>query len=113
MSSRKSRPPITYANTLDKPKDIKRVQSSHPSPSSARPSFNGQKLNSTHQKTKQASQTMSPNAQPVLQPKGMGEQGVNWNAHIMRLRKARKAARKSRAASHDFNHEKPAPDLER
>lgn len=113
MSSRKSRPPITYANTLDKPQAIKRAQSTHPSPSSARPSFNGQKLISTHQKTKQTSQTMSPNAQPVLQPKGMGEQGVNWNTHIMRLRKARKAVRKSRTSSNDFNHEKSAPDLER
>ena len=113
MSTHKSRPPITYANTLDKPKTVKRAKLPPKSPTSTRPAFNNQKTTPLRQKRKKASQKISPKAEPKLQPKGMGEQGVNWEAHIARLRKARKAVRKARTVSRDFKHEKTVQSIER
>lgn len=108
MSSRKSRPPITYANTLDKKPNAKPTAPKQAnSPHSARPDFREGVSKAMQSKAKRANAAITPQAslrpEPKLQPKGMGEHGVNWNAHLARLQKAKKAVKVNRTASKDFN----------
>jgi len=111
MSKSKSRPPITYANTLDAKSIQKSSSKAKPSksPESARPAFSGQTRKTPQQKASHREQAVAPRAEPKLQPKGMGEYGVNWQAHASRLRKAKKAVQINRTASKSFNRLKSTP----
>lgn len=77
------------------------------SPESARPAFKQGKSNPKQRKAKRANAVIAPQMslrpEPKLQPKGMGEYVVNWNAHAARLNKAKKAVKINRTASKDFN----------
>lgn len=103
MSTHKSRPPITYANTLDKKPKVKIAPKQAKSPESARPAFKQGIASSVNRKAKLANAVLAPRPEPKLQPKGMGEYGVNWNAHAARLYKAKKAVKINRTASKNFN----------
>ncbi|NVD26794.1 hypothetical protein HUO14_02600 [Parasphingorhabdus flavimaris] len=96
-----------------------------PSPTSARPAFEGNKAKSLAQKARNAKQQFQPSPARAPQPRGMGENSVNWQAHISRANamreqvegpkrqavkppkdlasKAKKAAREYRAASPDLD----------
>lgn len=103
MSPRKSRPPITYANTLDKKPKAKLAPKQSKSPHSARPAFKQSLSTSMRRKAKRANEPFAPRPEPKLQPKGIGEHGVNWTAHIARLQKAKKAVKINRTASKSFD----------
>jgi len=105
MSKSKSRPPITYANTLEAKPIQKRSPQAKPSksPESARHAFSGKTRKTSQQKSSHHEQAVAPRTVPKLQPKGMGEYGVNWQAHASRLRKAKKAVQINRTASKSFN----------
>tara|TARA_R110002110_G_scaffold67928_9_gene184414 strand:- start:3480 stop:3917 length:438 start_codon:yes stop_codon:yes gene_type:complete len=96
-----------------------------PSPQSARPAFENSKTKSLSQKARNAKQQFQPSPARAPQPRGMGENSVNWQAHISRANamreqvegskrqamklpkdiatKAKKAAREYRAASPDLD----------
>jgi len=111
MSKSKSRPPITYANTLDAKSIQKSSSKTKPSksPESARSAFSGKARKTQQQKSSHREQAVAPRAVPKLQPKGMGEYGVNWQAHASRLRKAKKAAQINRTAKQAFTRSKTDP----
>mgnify|MGYP006190147591 CR=1 FL=1 len=118
MPPRKSRPPITYANTLDKKPKAKLAPKQTKSPQSARPDFREGVSKPMQNKARRANTAITLNAslrpEPKLQPKGMGEHGVNWNAHLARLQKAKKAVKINRTASkYSFEHNRTAPSRER
>jgi len=90
-----------------------------PSPPSARPAFDTVRHGETKKReAKHAAQSLSLNAEPKLQPRGMGERGVNWKAHLNRLRKAKRAVRQntikySHSTHKEFNKNKIAPNRNR
>lgn len=55
-----------------------------PSPDSARPAFNDSKAATLARKAKSAQQQFAPIPSRAPQPRGMGETGVNRQAHINR-----------------------------
>lgn len=131
MSSRNT----SYANQLDraasKRAELQRPANSNqaPSPSSSKSAFDSSKSQQLQAKAQKASQRTSqsfgPSPDRAPQPRGMGELGVNWQAHIKRaetlrdqengvrrgakkppaqlLDKAKRAARETRAASPSFD----------
>ena len=132
MSSRNT----SYAHQLDraasKQAERQRPANSNqaPSPSSSKSAFDNsksQQLQAKAQKVGQrTSQSFGPSPDRAPQPRGMGELGVNWQAHIKRaeslrhqengvrrgakkppaqlLDKAKKATRENRAASPSFDN---------
>lgn len=105
------------------------------SPESARPTFGGKASSLAPRASNQNDMGSNPKPQPVLQPRGFGANGVNWQAHNARrgklldsikspaqktrkanidkkqinpklAAKAKKAARTTRAASKDFSKDK-------
>lgn len=96
-----------------------------PSPQSARPAFENSKAKALAQKARKAKGQFMPSPARAAQPRGMGENSVNWQAHISRANamreqvddpkrtatkppkdiaaKAKKAAREYRAASPDLD----------
>jgi len=109
MSRSKSRQPITYANNLPRHKKASTKKQFGPSPKTARTAFNLSNKNNSPNTGKTKREALAPRAEPKLQPKGMGEYGVNWNAHAARLQKAKKAVRMNRTASKAFARSKPDP----
>lgn len=55
-----------------------------PSPETARSDFDAVKKTAPNVQTKRDGQQFGPSPERKLQPKGMGERGVNWQAHIKR-----------------------------
>lgn len=55
-----------------------------PSPDTARTAFDAVKKPAANVQTKQGNQQFGPSPERRPQPKGMGERGVNWQAHIKR-----------------------------
>lgn len=132
MSSRNT----SYAHKLDraasKQAERQRPANSNqaPSPTSSKSAFDSsksQQLQAKAQKaSKRASQSFGPSPDRAPQPRGMGELGVDWQAHIKRaeslreqesgvkrgakkppvqlLDKAKKATRETRAASPSFDN---------
>lgn len=65
-----------------------------PSPSSARPDFEGSKAKQMERKAGRALAKLAPTPDRALQPRGMGERGVNRNAHYAKMHKAHEENRK-------------------
>ncbi|MEL7197913.1 MAG: hypothetical protein AAGL10_06325 [Pseudomonadota bacterium] len=125
----------SYAHQLDRAASRQAKSQQHansnqaPSPSSSKTAFDGSKakhLQAKAQKaSQQANQSFAPSPERSPQPRGMGERGVNWQAHIKRaeslrdkvegakrrskkppapmIEKAKKAAQEPHAASPSFD----------
>lgn len=113
MSRSKSRQPITYANNLPRQKKASPKTQFGPSPKTAQTVFKRSNENNYPKTAKAKREALAPRAEPKLQPKGMGEYGVNWKAHILRLRKARKVASKEHKKSMRAAFERDNQNLER
>lgn len=55
-----------------------------PSPNSARPAFTNNKVQTLARKAHKVRAEFAPSPERGPQPRGMGERGVNWQAHIKR-----------------------------
>lgn len=65
-----------------------------PSPSSARPDFEGSKSKQMERKAGRAMAKLAPAPDRAPQPRGMGERAVNRSAHYAKMHKAHEQNRK-------------------
>lgn len=95
---------IVDAQTISNDNKVKKPPEKAPkSPESSRPSFGGKASSPAPRASNQNDIGSSPKAQPVLQPRGFGANGVNWQAHNARrgklLDSTKSPAQKTRKAN--------------
>ena len=80
------------------------------SPKSVRPSFGGKTSSPSPRTANQNDMDSSPKPQPVLQPRGFGAKGANWQAHNARrsklqdkVKRSEQKARKANLANKQIN----------
>jgi len=87
---------VQRANDLNKPPKAKSQSVKGPkSPSSSQPAFQGRAPKPVKSKAKQVKGYFTPAPGREPRPHGMGENGVNWRVHNMRMKLMREATKGS------------------